>query len=173
MSGIYGISVVNLEGNRVELSKYKGKVLLIVNVASRCGFTSQYKELQRIHKKYRDKELFVLGFPCNDFADQEPGSADDIREFCDRKYGVTFDLFERVTIRGSRSHLLYEYLEGQRLPVVRGNGLKAKLFPFAARIPRFHLRPTRLRWVACTAVFAGPFQLWFFELSLAIVYFVP
>jgi|TARA_B100001964_G_scaffold33088_1_gene34960 glutathione peroxidase len=128
MSGIYGISVVNLEGNRVELSKYKGKVLLIVNVASRCGFTSQYKELQRIHKKYRDKELFVLGFPCNDFADQEPGSADDIREFCDRKYGVTFDLFERVTIRGSRSHLLYEYLEGQRLPVVRGNGLKAKLF---------------------------------------------
>jgi glutathione peroxidase len=107
MSGIYGISVVNLEGNRVELSKYKGKVLLIVNVASRCGFTSQYKELQRIHKKYRDKELFVLGFPCNDFADQEPGSADDIREFCDRKYGVTFDLFERVTIRGSRSHLLY------------------------------------------------------------------
>ncbi len=128
MSAIYDFSITNIEGDSIELSKYKGKVLLIVNVASRCGFTYQYKELQELHKKYQDKGLKILGFPCNDFADQEPGSEKEIREFCALKYKVTFDIFEKVTIRGSSPNPMYKYLESQNLPVVRDHGMKAKFF---------------------------------------------
>jgi len=114
--------------NRIELSKYEGKVLLIVNVASQCGFTPQYKGLQALYQKYKNKGLCILAFPCNDFAGQESGSEVEIREFCDHNYGVTFDIFKKIKIRGSSPHYLYNYLEALLFPVVRPNGLKGKLF---------------------------------------------
>lgn len=125
---VYGISIKKLEGNRVEFSEYEGKTLLIVNVASHCGFTPQYKGLQALHQKYANKGLCILAFPCNDFADQESGSENEIRAFCDHKYGVTFDIFEKIEIRGSSPHHLYKYLESLLFPVVRPKGLKIKLF---------------------------------------------
>jgi glutathione peroxidase len=125
---VYGISIKKLRGERVEISKYKGKTILIVNVASRCGFTPQYKGLQVLNQKYKNKGLCILAFPCNDFAGQESGSEDEIFEFCDHKYGVTFDIFEKIKIRGSSQHHLYNYLEALLSPVVRPKHLKAKLF---------------------------------------------
>ena len=126
--GIYEFSIKKLEGGEVGISEYKNNVLLIVNVASRCGFTPQYEQLEKLHLKFDGKELSILAFPCNDFADQEPGSEREIREFCDHRYGVTFDMYGKVKIRGGDAHPLYNYLEGLLFPVVRPKGLKAKLF---------------------------------------------
>ena len=126
--GIYKISIKSIEGNSLELSQYVGKVLLIINVASKCGFTSQYKEIQELHKKYESKGLCIMAFPCNDFANQEPESINEIRDFCDHKYGVMFGVFEKITIRGGNPHSLYKYLEALFSPVVRPKGIKAKFF---------------------------------------------
>lgn len=100
----------SLDGKPVELAKYDGKVLLIVNTASRCGATPQYEHLQALHEKYGKQGLAVLGFPCNQFGQQEPGTALDIREFCTTNYGVTFDLFEKVDVNGPDQCDLYKYL---------------------------------------------------------------
>jgi glutathione peroxidase len=89
-------TVKSLDGKEVDLKDYEGKVVLIVNVASQCGLTPQYEELQALHEKYGEKGLAILGFPCNQFGEQEPGSAQEIREFCSTNYGVTFDLFSKV-----------------------------------------------------------------------------
>ena len=88
----------SLDGKPVELKKYAGKVVLVVNVASQCGLTGQYEGLQKIHEKYKDKGLVVLGFPCNQFGSQEPGSSKEISEFCTKNYGVTFDMFQKVNV---------------------------------------------------------------------------
>ena len=101
----------SLEGKEVDLSKYEGKVLLIVNVASKCGATPQYKQLQALHEQYQDKGFAVLGFPCNQFGKQEPGSAADIREFCTEKYNVTFPLFDKVDVNGEEAAPLYTKLK--------------------------------------------------------------
>jgi len=103
-------------------------VLLIVNVASRCGFTPQYKHLQKLHEKLSGKNFSVLAFPCNDFSNQEPGSENKILEFCGGVYGVTFDIFEKVKVRGVDTQHLYRYLESEFSPVIRPKGVKAKLF---------------------------------------------
>lgn len=103
----------SLEGKPVELKKYAGKVVLIVNVASECGLTDQYEGLQKIYDKYKDKGLVVLGFPCNQFGMQEPGSAKEISEFCKKNYGVTFDLFKKVEVNGDGACDLYRYLTSQ------------------------------------------------------------
>jgi glutathione peroxidase len=99
-----------LDGKEFDLAKYKGKVLLVVNVASECGLTPQYEQLQAVYKKYRDKGLVVVGFPCNQFGSQEPGSAAEIREFCTENYGVTFDMFDKVEVNGDNACDLYKYL---------------------------------------------------------------
>lgn len=104
-----------LAGKDVELSKYKGDVLLIVNVASKCGATPQYAELQRLHEKYKDKGLRVLGFPCNEFGLQEPGTSNEIAQFCKESYGVTFDMFAKIKVNdkendGKNQAPLYKYL---------------------------------------------------------------
>ena len=125
---IYEFSLNKLGNGSVEFSKYKGDTLLIVNVASLCGFTPQYKNLQRLHEKLSDKSFSILAFPCNDFSNQEPGSERKILEFCDGIYGVTFDIFEKVKVRGVNAHHLYKYLEGEFSPVIRPKGFKAKLF---------------------------------------------
>jgi glutathione peroxidase len=100
----------SLEGKEVDLAKYKGKVVLIVNVASECGLTPQYKDLQALHQQYADKGLAVLGFPCNQFGSQEPGSASEIREFCTANYGVKFDMFAKVDVNGEGQCDLYKQL---------------------------------------------------------------
>lgn len=104
------LKMKSLDGKDVELSKYKGKVLLIVNVASKCGATPQYEQLQELHEKYKGQGLAVLGFPCNQFGGQEPGDAAQIQEFCKAKYDVSFDLFEKIDVNGSDAAPLYKTL---------------------------------------------------------------
>jgi len=100
----------SLEGKDVDLSKYHGKVLLIVNTASRCGFTPQYKALEALHEKYGKEGLAVIGFPCNQFLRQEPGTPQQIRDFCTSKYNVQFDLFEKIDVKGKKQAPIYKYL---------------------------------------------------------------
>lgn len=100
----------SIDGKPVKLSKYAGKVVLMVNVASRCGLTKQYDELEELHEKYHDKGLAVLGFPANDFGKQEPGSNDEIAEFCKKNHGVEFDMFSKVTVLGDGKCELYQFL---------------------------------------------------------------
>ncbi len=109
-STISDITVKTIDGQDKQLSEYSGKVLLIVNVASYCGYTGQYSGLEKLSQKYRDAGLRVLGFPCNDFGAQEPGSNEEIVQFCDKNYGVTFDLFDKVHAKGSDKHPLYDRL---------------------------------------------------------------
>ena len=101
-----------LAGENVALSKYDGQVVLMVNVASECGLTPQYEQLQALHKQYADKGLAVVGFPCNQFGGQEPGSADEIQTFCKSNYGVEFDMFAKVDVNGDNACDLYKYLTG-------------------------------------------------------------
>ena len=109
-STISDITVKTIDGKDKQLGEYSGKVLLIVNVASYCGYTGQYSGLEKLSQKYHDAGLRVLGFPCNDFGDQEPGSNEEIVQFCDKNYGVTFDLFDKVHAKGSNKHPLYDRL---------------------------------------------------------------
>lgn len=108
---IYGIEVKTIDGEVIQLSKYKGKILLIVNVASKCGFTYQYEGLEKLHKDYHKKGLSVLGFPCNQFLSQEPGTEKQIKEFCSLTYGVEFDMFAKIDVNGQDTHPLYRYLK--------------------------------------------------------------
>jgi glutathione peroxidase len=100
------------ESEEIDFSKYKGKKVLLVNVASKCGFTSQYEQLQALHEQYGEK-LVVLGFPANNFGGQEPGSASEIGEFCQKNYGVTFQMFEKVSVKGGDQHPLYTWLSSK------------------------------------------------------------
>ncbi len=107
---IYDFSVTTLEGQPLNLSTYKNKVLLIVNTASQCGFTPQYQGLQALYDKYANQGLEILGFPCNQFGQQEPGSASDIQSFCETRFGVKFPLFQKVDVNGKDAHPLFQYL---------------------------------------------------------------
>jgi glutathione peroxidase len=104
------IVVKDMNGKEVKLSDYEGKVLLIVNVASRCGYTPQYKELEAIYEKYKDKGLEILGFPCNDFGGQEPGTNEEIKQFCTLNYNVSFKLFDKIKVLGDEKSPLYSFL---------------------------------------------------------------
>lgn len=114
MTRIYDFTATSLAGEEVPLSEFQGKVLLIVNTASACGFTPQYKGLQALHEELSPRGFAVLGFPCNQFGFQEPGNEQQIREFCDLKYGVTFPMFAKIDVNGSKAHPLYEYLTRER-----------------------------------------------------------
>ena len=107
---IYDIEVRTIDGQSQKMDAYRGKTLLIVNVASQCGFTPQYEGLQALYEQNRDKGFAVLGFPCNQFGHQEPGSEAEIKSFCTEKYGVTFDLFSKISVKGDDIHPLYRYL---------------------------------------------------------------
>ncbi len=111
-TNIYDIPVTALDGTAATLEPYRGKVLLIVNVASKCGFTPQYEGLEALYRTYKDRGLVVLGFPCNQFMWQEPGDADAIKSFCTLKYGVTFPMFAKVDVNGRGTHPLYQHLKG-------------------------------------------------------------
>lgn len=108
--GFYDFTMKSIDGKNIPLSSYKGKVVLLVNVASRCGNTPQYKGLEALYRKYREKGLVVLGFPANNFGRQEPGSDEEIRDFCTTTYDVTFDLFSKISVKGSDQHPLYRFL---------------------------------------------------------------
>lgn len=108
---IYDIEVKNIDGKTQTLKKYENRVMLIVNVASKCGYTGQYAGLQELHEKYADKGLSVLGFPCNQFLSQEPGTEEDIKNFCMSSFGVEFDMFSKIDVNGDNTHPLYLYLK--------------------------------------------------------------
>lgn len=110
MSPVYTFSARTLGGETIGLERYRGKVLLIVNTASECGFTPQYAGLQQLYEKYAARGLEVLGFPCNQFGKQEPGDAAQIASFCEKNFGVTFPLFDKVDVKGANAHPLYRYL---------------------------------------------------------------
>ncbi len=112
----YDISVQTIDGEATKLDAYRGKVLLIVNVASACGYTPQYEGLQALYAKYRDQGLVVLGFPCNQFGAQESGSNAEIKTFCSTKFHVTFPMFEKIEVNGPKRHPLYTYLAGKESP---------------------------------------------------------
>jgi glutathione peroxidase len=107
---IYNFALKNIDGKEVSLSQYRGKALLLVNVASQCGYTPQYEGLQKIYAKYKDQGLMVLGFPANNFGAQEPGTDQEIKTFCSTRYNVTFPMFSKISVKGPDKHPLYQYL---------------------------------------------------------------
>lgn len=121
---IYDISVKDIEGKDVSLSKYKGKVLLIVNVASKCGFTGQYKDLEELYDKYKTKDFMILGFPSNQFANQEPGTNKQIKEFCELTFGVKFDMFAKIDVNGENESPLYTFLKSKQSGVLGTENIK-------------------------------------------------
>jgi glutathione peroxidase len=110
MASIYDFTMKNIDGEEVKLETYRGKVALLVNVASRCGYTPQYEGLESVYGKYKDKGFVILGFPANNFGSQEPGTDQEIKTFCSTTYGVTFPMFSKISVKGSGIHPLYQYL---------------------------------------------------------------
>lgn len=109
----YDFSALRINGQEVSMDQYKGKVVLVVNTASKCGLTPQFKDLEEIYQEYRDMGLEILGFPCNQFANQDSGSNEEIHEFCQLNYGVTFTMFQKIYVNGENEHPLYKYLKNE------------------------------------------------------------
>jgi glutathione peroxidase len=124
---VYQFEAKKINGETISLSEYKGEILLIVNTASNCGFTPQYKELQELYEQYKEKGFTVLGFPCNQFMNQEPGTESDIQSFCEMNFGVTFPLFSKVDVNGKNAHPLFQYLTEEAPGVL---GMKAVKWNF-------------------------------------------
>ena len=124
MSDLYTLSVKDINLDSVDLSTYKGKTLLIVNVASKCGFTPQYKDLQRLSDKYKDQGLEVLGFPCNQFGGQEPGTNEEVQSFCDLTFNVSFKLFDKIDVNGSNASPLFKYLQHESPGILGTEAIK-------------------------------------------------
>ena len=125
MASIYDFKALSNRGKEVNLADYKGQVILIVNTASKCGFTPQYDGLEELYKKYKDQGFVILGFPCDQFANQEPGSDEQIEEFCRLNHGVTFPLMAKSDVNGANANPVFEYLKAQA-PTEEYKGLKAK-----------------------------------------------
>lgn len=121
---VYSYSVKTIKGEEMSLENYKGKVLVIVNTASKCGFTPQYKGLQELYEKYKDRGIEILGFPCNQFGGQEPGSEQEIESFCELNYGVTFPMFAKVDVKGDHADPLFTYLTNQAPGLLGSKGIK-------------------------------------------------
>lgn len=109
-TSVYDFKINSIDGEEIDFAKYKGKSLLIVNVASKCGYTPQYADLEKLHEQYGDK-IVVLGFPANNFGSQEPGSNEEIASFCQKNFGVKFQMFEKVSVKGADQHALYKWLK--------------------------------------------------------------
>ena len=124
MTTVYDFSAKTIDGKSRKLSDYKGKVLLVVNTASQCGFTPQYKGLETLYEKYKNKGFAVLGFPSNQFGQQEPGPESEIAEFCEMNYGVTFPMFSKVDVNGDAAHPLYKYLTSTKKGLLGSEGIK-------------------------------------------------
>lgn len=124
MTTVYDFKAKDINGQEVDLSAYRGKVLLIVNTASKCGFTPQYKGLQALFEKYRERGLEVLGFPCNQFGHQEPGDEAAISEFCEINFGVDFPLFGKIDVNGDNAHPLYRHLKEEAPGILGSKAVK-------------------------------------------------
>lgn len=124
MSPIYDITATTLAGEPFSLSEFQDKVLLIVNTASHCGFTGQYEGLEALYRQHKDEGLVVLGFPCNQFGAQEPGSADEIGAFCEKNYGVSFPMFAKIDVNGPNAHPLFQLLKSEATGLLGTEGIK-------------------------------------------------
>ncbi|MBU1436914.1 MAG: glutathione peroxidase [Gammaproteobacteria bacterium] len=124
MANVHHFQVKTTDGKSVDLSQYQGKVLLIVNTASQCGFTPQYQELEQLHQHYHSQGLEILAFPCNQFGGQEPGSNQDIAQFCQVNFGVTFDVMAKIQVNGPDAEPLFEYLKDQARGVLKTRAIK-------------------------------------------------
>ena len=133
MSTAFDFKANSLEGKPVALKKFKGKVLLVVNTASNCGFTPQYKGLQALYDKYNAQGLEVLGFPCNQFGAQEPGEAQEIGAFCERNYGVAFPMFEKIDVNGADAHPLFKWLTAEAPGLLGSEAVKWNFTKFLVR----------------------------------------
>ena len=123
MSGVYDFTAKSLAGDEVPLQQFEGQVLLIVNTASKCGFTPQYQGLEALHREFAPRGFAVLGFPCNQFGGQEPGGEAAIEKFCEVNYGVTFPMFAKIDVNGANAHPLYNYLKGEKTGLL-GSSIK-------------------------------------------------
>ncbi len=124
MSTLYEFDTKAIDGSNTKLGVYQGKVLLIVNVASKCGFTPQYTGLEALYRKYKDRGLVVLGFPCDQFGHQEPGDEAEIKQFCSMNYEVSFPLFAKIEVNGDNAHPLYKYLKKEEKGFLGSEGIK-------------------------------------------------
>ena len=124
MAGVYDFTVADIGGKKVKLDRYKGKVMLVVNTASECGFTPQYQGLEKLYEKLHGKGLEVLGFPCNQFGEQEPGTNEDIATFCERNYGVTFPMFGKVDVNGDDAAPLFKWLKKEQPGLMGSEAIK-------------------------------------------------
>ena len=129
---LHSINVKSISGEEQALSRFKGKVLLIVNVASRCGFTPQYSALQKLYEKYRDQGFRILAFPSNDFGRQEPAEDKEIEKFCVKNFGISFNLFSKVRVLGPKQSPLYRYLQESNLVAIEKTGIKTMIMQFLA-----------------------------------------
>lgn len=121
---IYDFKANSLTGKEVALKEYEGKTIVVVNTASKCGLTPQYEGLEKLYQAYREKDLVILGFPCNQFGSQEKGSSDDIKEFCQINYGVSFPMFEKIEVNGREAHPIYKYLKSKLRGGLFGSSIK-------------------------------------------------
>ena len=124
MATVHDFAVTTLRGEPRSMADYRGQTLLIVNVASACGYTPQYAGLEALYRKYQDRGFAVLGFPCNQFGAQEPGTSDEIASFCSRTYDVTFPLFAKIDVNGAKAHPLFEHLKNERPGALGTKGIK-------------------------------------------------
>lgn len=134
-NGIYEIPVKKIDGGDASFDEHRGKVLLVVNVASKCGLTPQYEGLESLYKEYKDQGFEVLGFPANNFLAQEPGTNEEIRDFCQTNYNVSFPLYEKISVKGDDQHLLYHYLTDEKgeADITNGNAFEEKLAGFGSK----------------------------------------
>ena len=123
-NSVYEFTMKDIDGKDTSLAQYRGKVLLLVNVASRCGFTPQYEGLEKVYLKYKDRGLVILGFPANNFMGQEPGTNEEIKSFCSLKYNVTFPMFSKISVKGDDIHPLYKYLTDKQSDPQFGGDVK-------------------------------------------------
>ncbi len=132
MTAVYDFSAKSLSGEEIPLSKFRGKVLLAVNTASKCGFTPQYAGLEKLYRKYKDRGFEVLAFPCNQFGAQEPGDAAEIGNFCSLTYGVTFPVFAKINVNGAGAHPLFKFMKHARRGLLATESIKWNFTKFLA-----------------------------------------
>ena len=146
MATIYDLKALNNKGTEVDFAQYEGKPMLIVNTASKCGFTPQYDGLEALYQKYKDRGLVIIGFPCDQFAHQEPGSDEEIAEFCRINHGVTFPLMSKIEVNGANEHPVFTFLKAAA-PTEEYRGLKAKATAKLLKtISKSYVKESDIRW---------------------------